>query len=144
MLIRLTLVLTALLTLHVSPLLAQQPPSPALPVCNGDIAIVRASEIKTGGTMKAFMDAVAAHKAWYRTNGVSDNEIFASRVIVKDEKTGAMKYSDTEVLTYHIRPPAAARTPHRGDDASWNAYVKMYRDNSDLKSECITCMPEMK
>ena len=51
-----------------------------------------------------------------------------------------MKYSDTEVVTYHIRPPGAA-TP-RGD-AAWGAYVKMYRDTSDIKSTYMTCMPKL-
>jgi hypothetical protein len=59
--------------------------------------------------MKGFMDAVAAHQAWYRKNGIDDDRIFASRVIVKDDKTGAMKYSDKEVLTYHINQPAFRR-----------------------------------
>jgi hypothetical protein len=134
---RYTLLLFSLLALHTAPALAQN----KLPACNGDIAIVRVSEITPGGTMKGFLDAATAHEAWYRKNGVKDNEIVVSRVIEKDEKTGAMKYSEKEVLTYHINPPDASRTPNRGD-ADWNAYVKMYRDNSDLKSEYVTCMPK--
>ena len=50
-----------------------------------------------------------------------------------------MKYSDTKMLTYHINPPDPKRIPHRGD--AWNAYVKLYRETSDLKSEYLTCMP---
>jgi hypothetical protein len=114
----------------------------AMPACSGDIAIVRVSEIKPGGSMEGFMAALAAHKAWYRANGITDNVIVASRVVVRDKTTGAEKYSDTEVITYHIRPPASARTPHRGD-AAWNAYVKQYRDNSDIKAEYVTCMPKL-
>ena len=109
-------------------------------MCDGHIAIVRVSEIKPGG-MKGFMAAAAAHLAWYRKNGVKDNEIFVFRVIVKDEKTGAMKYSDTEVLSYHINPPSENKSLPRDDDA-WKAYVKMYRDTSTLKSEYMTCMPK--
>jgi hypothetical protein len=134
---RFFLFLVSFLALQTTATLAQE----ALPKCDGDIAVVRVSEIKTGGTMKGFMDAVAAHRAWYRSNGIKDNEIVASRVIVKDEKTGEMKYSDQEILTYHINPPDPKRTPNRNDDA-WKAYVKMYRDNSDLKSEYMTCMPK--
>jgi len=89
-----------------------------------------------------FIAAVAAHKAWYRANGISDNEIVASRVILRDPKTGTQTYSEKEILTYHVNPPAAERTSHRGD-AAWNAYVKMYRDNSDIKVEYLTCMPKM-
>ena len=137
---RTAFLLTALLAIQATSAFAQQKPN-ALPACNGDVAIVRVSEIKPGG-MKGFMDAVAAHKAWYRANGVTDNVIVASRVIVKDEATGAMKYSDTEVITYHIRPPASDRTPHRGD-AAWNAYVKQYKDTSDIKNEYLTCLPKL-
>ena len=90
---RFILFLSSLLALQAAPALAQN----AMPACNGDIAIVRVSEIKPGGTMKGFLDAVAAHQAWYRNNGVKDDEIVASRVIVKDEKTGAFKYSEKEI-----------------------------------------------
>ena len=131
------LLLAALLTFHAAPSLAQD----AMPACTGSFAVVRVSEIKPGGTMKGFLDAAAAHQAWYRKNGVNDNEIVVSRVIVKDEKTGKFSYSNKEVITYHINPPDAKRTPNRGD-ADWNAYVKMYRDNSDMKSEYVTCMPK--
>src|ERR1022692_1680943 len=99
----------------------------APPACNGDYAIVRVSTIKPGA-MPAFMAAVAAHKAWYRDHGFKDNVIVASRVILTDEKTHAMKYSDTEVVTYHIRPPGG---PQVKRDAAWDAYVKQYRDSSD-------------
>ena len=71
------------------------------------------------------MAAVAAHKAWYRNHGFKDNVIVASRVILTDQKTGTMKYSDTEVVTYHVNPPGSA-TPK--GDAAWDAYVKMYRE----------------
>jgi hypothetical protein len=135
---RVVLTLVAFLALQATSAFAQKP----LPACKGDYAIVRVSQIKSGGSMDGFMAAVAAHQAWYRANGVTDNVIVASRVIVKDKSTGAQKYSDTEVITYHIRPPAGDRTPHRGD-AAWNAYVKQYQDNSDIKAEYITCMPKL-
>jgi hypothetical protein len=118
---------------------AQKP----LPACDGDITVVRVSQIKPGGSMAGFMAAVAAHKAWYRSHGFTDNEIAASRVIVRDPKTGALTYSDTEVLTYHLRPPGMGDPPGRGD-AAWNGYVKMYQQNSDIKSEYVTCMPRLR
>jgi len=113
------------------------------PACDGTLAMVRVSEIKPGGTMKGFLAAVAAHKAWYRANGITDNEIFAARVLVKDEKTGVWANSEKQVLTYHLNTPDPARTPKRGDEA-WKAYVKMYQDNSEIKSEYLTCMPKQK
>lgn len=112
-----------------------------MPACDGDIAQVRVSAIKPGA-MQGFMAAVAAHKAWYRAHGFTDNVIVTSKVLVRDEKTGAMKYSDSEVISYHVRPPRRAEVgPKR--DAAWDAYVKQYRDTSDLKSEYTTCMPKL-
>ena len=101
---------------------------------------MRVSEVKPGA-MKGFMDAVAAHQAWYRKNGVKNDEIVLSRVMVEDEATKTMKYSDTEVLTYHINPPQDESKLPRNDDA-WKAYVKMYRDTSTLKATYVTCMPK--
>ena len=118
-----------LLALASAAIFAQQP------ACDGNIVIVRVSEIRPGA-MDGFIAAVSAHKAWYRANGITDNEFVTSRVIVRDAKTGAQSYSDKEVLTYHINPPGQDRTPNR-NDAAWKAY-----DSSDLKSEYITCMPK--
>lgn len=134
---RTAIFLAALAALQVSSALAQNAP----PLCDGDIALVRVSTIKPGG-MQGFMAAVAAHKAWYRDHGFGDNVIVASRVILRDEKTGAMKYSDAEVVTYHVRPPGPAQTAAKRD-AAWDAYVKQYRDTSDIKNEYMTCMPKL-
>jgi hypothetical protein len=131
--------LSAIVALQSFSACAQRP----MPACDGDIAVVRVSQIKPGGSMQGFMAAVAAHKAWYRTHGFTDNEIVASRVIVADPMTGALKYSDKEVLTYHLRPPGLGDPPGRGD-AAWNAYVKLYQQNSDMKSEYVTCMPRLR
>jgi hypothetical protein len=45
------------LTLLASASFAQQP---AVPACDGDLAIVRVSQIKPGGTFQGLMDAAAA------------------------------------------------------------------------------------
>src|SRR6266545_1512502 len=76
-----------------------------MPTCQGDITVVRLLEIKPAGSLQGFMAAVAAHKAWYRTHGFADNAIVVSRVVTRDPNTGAPKYSDTQVFTYHFRPP---------------------------------------
>jgi hypothetical protein len=86
------------------------------------------------------MAAAAAHEKWYRDHGVMDNEFMVSRIIVRDTATRALKYSDTELLTYHIRPPGPGRV--KTGDAAWNDFVKQYRDNSDIKAEYFTCMPK--
>ena len=134
---RFMLLLCSFLVLQAAPALAQH----TLPACDGKIAIVRVSDIKPGA-MKDFLAAVAAHKAWYRKNGVTDNDILVSRVIVKDEKTGGWKYSDSQVITYHTNPPEANEKLPR-NDADWNAYVKMYNDSSTVKSISLSCMPKI-
>jgi hypothetical protein len=134
---RTVLSLAALAVLTLSLTFAQNAP----PACAGDLTIVRISTIKPGA-MQGYLAAVAAHKAWYRSHGFNDNVIVASRVIQTDERTGAMKYSDREVVTYHVRPPGTAQTnPKR--DAAWDAYVKQYRDTSEIKNEYVTCMPKL-
>ena len=135
---RSALVFTAFLALQATSLAQTQSPEP---VCNGDITVVRVSHIKPGGSIEKFLAAAAAHQAWYRANGIKDNEIVTARVLVRDPATGAVSYSDTEVLSYHFRLPQQ-RLPNRGDTA-WNAYVKQYQDTSEIKSEYMTCMPKL-
>jgi len=101
---RTALFLAALAALQVSSAFAQN----AQLACDGDIAIVRISLIKPGAMPG--LAVVAAHKAWYRSHGFDDNVIVASRVILTDDKTGVMKYSDAEVVTYHVRPPGGKET----------------------------------
>jgi hypothetical protein len=139
---RLALFVTLLAVLQASPApAARQAAGP--PACFGDVATVRVSQIKPGGTIQGFQKAVAAHLAWYRANGIKDNDIVAARVFVRDEKTGApIRYSDTEMLSLHFRPPDAERTPNKNDPA-WQAFVKQYRDNSDLKVEYLACIPKV-
>ena len=134
---RTKLILAALAAFQVSSALAQTP----MPACAGDIDLVRVSTIKAGA-LDGFLAAVAAHKAWYRAHGFADNAIVAARVIVRDEKTGTMKYSEAEVVTHHVRPPGPDQTTPK-KDAAWDAYVKQYRDTSDIKSEYLTCMPKL-
>jgi hypothetical protein len=132
---RTALLFAALAALQIPSALAQN----ALPKCDGDYAIVRVSTIKPGA-LDGFMAAVAAHKAWYRSHGYKDNVIVASRIMVRDEKTNTWSYTDKEVVTYHVRPPGTKQSEH---DAAWDAYVKQYRDTSDIKSEYTSCMPKL-
>jgi hypothetical protein len=86
------------------------------------------------------MKAVAAHKEWYRSHGQTDHEIFATRIVVRDETTRAQSYSEEEVMTYHIHP--ASGLPEPAHDAAYDAFVKLYRDNSDIKQQYDICMPK--
>jgi len=132
-----SILLAALAVLQVPSCFGQSGP----PKCDGNYAIVRVSTIKPG-MMEGFMAAVAAHKAWYRSHGFSDDIIVASRVITTDPQTKEMKYSDTQVVTYHISPASISQTPPT-HDAAWDAYVKQYRDTSDIASQYLTCMPKL-
>ena len=113
------------------------PPSSASSVCSGTLTIVRISEVKPG-KLDDFMAAVAAHQAWYRTNGVSTNKIYAARILEQDPTSKEWKISETKVMTFHVNPPRSDSKLPRNDDA-WKAYVQKYSDSSDLKTEYVTC-----
>ena len=102
------------------------------PACDGKYNIVRISEIKPG-MMDKFVQAVAAQQAWYKKAGKSD-EIVLMRLI--DMK--AVTYSTTQVLTSHISIPSEGPRPPR--DAGYDAFVALFRESSDIKSEYFTCM----
>jgi hypothetical protein len=51
-----------------------------------------------------------------------------------------MKYSDSEVISYHIQSTHGEAPKH---DAAWDAYVKQYNDSSQVKTTYITCSPKM-
>ena len=127
--------LVVLLAAFVSAAFAQSPVK-----CDGEIATVRVSEIKAGGSMEGFMKAMDAHLAWYRSHGVTDNQIYGAPVIVRDEKTKERKYSDKEMMTFHVNPPSGDRDPKKDD--AYEAFVKMYRDNSDIKFTYSVCLPK--
>jgi len=84
------------------------------------------------------MEAVAAHRAWLFSHGLSKDEVITVPVIVRDEKTNARSYSDKEFWSIHIHGSNDAEPKH---DAAYDAFVKMYRDNSDIKSAYDVCLP---
>jgi hypothetical protein len=128
------LLLTLTLSVCSAPLFAQNAPL----ACDGRIATVRISELTANGTVKGFMGAVAAHQAWYISHGLTKEEIITVPVITRDEKTHARSYSDKQFWSIHIHGSSGPEPKH--DDA-YNAFVKMYRDNSDIKSAYDICLP---
>ena len=116
-----------------APARAQMP----LPSCSGAYSITRVSEITPTGSVDKFMAAVAAHQAWYTSHGLPDI-VFASRVAVRDQKSGAWSYSDKQMLTYHFQK---ADGPPPAHDAAWDAYVKLYGETSSIKETFVTCIP---
>ena len=106
--------------------------------CDGRMATVRISEITPNGTAMGFMQAVAAHKAWVFSHGLTKDEIITVPVVVRDEKTKARSYSDKQFLSIHIH---GSNGPGPKHDEAYDAFVKMYRDNSDIKSAYDVCLP---
>jgi len=106
--------------------------------CDGRMATVRVSEVPATGTSTGFLAAVAAQKAWYAAHAPND-EVYASPVIVRDEKTKQRAYSTKQYITFHIRGAAAGPAPQH--DEAYDAFVKLYRANSEIKSEYNLCLP---
>jgi hypothetical protein len=72
------------------------------------------------------------------SHGLTKDEITTVPVIVRDEKTNARSYSERQFLSIHIHGSAAPGPKH---DEAYDAFVKMYRDNSDIKSAYDVCLP---
>jgi len=115
---------------------AQNAPAPL--ACDGRRATVRISDITPAGSVKGFMEAVAAHKAWVASHGLTKDEIITVPVIVRDEKTRARSYSDKEFWSIHIH---GSNDPDPKHDEAYDAFAKMYRDNSDIKASYDICVP---
>ena len=107
-------------------------------VCDGRRATVRVSDITATGTAKAFMDAVAAHRAWLASHGLSKDEVITVPVIVRDEQTRVRSYSDKQFWSIHIH---GSKDPEPKHDEAYDAFVKTYRDNSNVKSAYNICLP---
>ena len=124
----------------VRPALAQATGELAAPPCDGDVANVRLTEITPTGTMQGYLKALDAHRAWYRAHGFTGNDIFAARVMIPEPGTKTLKYSETQVLAFHIRPPFMPGST--GHDPAWDAFHQLYRENSIIKTSYNICMPK--
>lgn len=133
-------VLAAFAALALPAAVSAQPAPAAAPagadVCpNGDVARVRVSKIKPEGTMAGFMEAVAAHAAWYRSHGYRIDQSVAPVITYPG---GVPTVSKDEVMTI----ATGDDVPRDKRDADWTAYVAKYRANSDLLIEKAVCMPK--
>jgi hypothetical protein len=117
-----------------APLYAQNAPL----ACDGRRATVRISEITPNGTVKGFMEAVAAHRAWVFSHGLTKDEITTVPLIVRDENTHARTYSDKQFWSIHIH---GSNGPEPKQDEAYEAFVKLYRANSDIKVAYDICLP---
>lgn len=106
-------------------------------VCNGEAAVIRVSTLK--GTRAPFEKAVTDQIAWYKAKGITTNRIVTANVI--DMSSGKPMVSAKEVMTIHYNPPAATGTQPAVDD-SYKAFVKEFRDSSDISVEKTVCLPK--
>lgn len=104
------------------------------------IAIIRLSKIKSGGSRAGFDQAVKDQIAWYRSHGFTGNRIVEADVLDVAARARP-SVSSTEALTIHYDPPTASGQQIDPDDA-YRAFVKEFRDNSDIEVEKIVCLPQ--
>ena len=115
-------------------------PAIAADTCpNGQIAIIRVSTLKATGTRAGFDKAVQDQIAWYRGKGITTNKIVEADVI--DYSAGKASVSTKEVVSVHYNPPAASGKQPTPDDG-YKAFVKEFRDNSDITTEKFACLPK--
>jgi hypothetical protein len=110
-----------------------------MPACDGLISIIRLSDITANGSMEKFMAAAAAQQAWYANRGYSD-VIFATPLVQYDPETAETSYSGKHALTFHYIKPNNG-VPQT--DADWDAFVKLYADNSTVRATYISCVPKV-
>jgi hypothetical protein len=108
--------------------------SQTVPACDGNMAVVRVSEIKPD-SMNKFIAAVAAQKDWYATHSLPD-KIFATKILDRASST----YSTTEAMTYHFYGSGTPSEPKH--DAGFDAFVKLFSEASTIKATYLTCIPK--
>lgn len=128
-------VMLALATLCLAPTVASAASSPKDLCPNGQLAIIRFSEIKPTGSKAGFAKAAADNQAWYASHGLTQNHQVAGVVLMRDEK-GNWTESPNAVVTVHTNPPGP--TAPAPDDA-WKAFVAEYDANSTMKNQATIC-----
>ncbi|MEW5687861.1 MAG: hypothetical protein AB1942_23345 [Pseudomonadota bacterium] len=104
----------------------------------GQLVVVRVNTIKPGATA-AYEKAARDHLAWYRAHGVTANRLLTGPVI--SGGPAGFTASETEYVSIHIDSPGVPRDQR---DAAWDAYVKAYRDASELTVDKFACVREPK
>jgi hypothetical protein len=105
--------------------------------CKGRIEIFRLSTITPKGTMAGFLKAAADHEAWFKAHGYAGDTFGVARTIEYDKTSKTFKFSEKDVVTVHINP---SQVPTDKQDEGYKAFVKEYRDNSDITTERFLCV----
>lgn len=111
----------------------------AAPPCDGDVAVLRLTELTPNGTMAGYLKAVAAHLGWFHSHGYANDEMVVAQVMVEDATTHQLTYSKNRVLSIHMRPPFMGGST--GHDAGWDAFHDLYRKNSNIVTAYNICIP---
>lgn len=118
---------------------AQTAASPVDLCKDGQLAVVRMNAVKPGAKA-AYEKASRDHLGWYRSHGFTQNRLLVGPVITGD-RTKGFTASETEFASVHLGSPGV---PPDKRDAAWDAYVKAYRDSSDLTVDKFVCLREPK
>lgn len=122
----------SLILLAAAAVCAAAGPAAAQTACAGSWGVVRVSSIKPG-RMGLFQQAVSDQQAWYKSHGLTTDTF---KVGLQQGPTGG--FSDTEAVTLHLSAPESS--PPR--DAGWDAFVKKFRDSSDIVTEKRVCLTD--
>ncbi len=129
---RLLIILSGCIVLFSAATASAQQASPVM-ACNGNMNVIRVSEIKPG-MMPTFLKAVAAQTAWYKSKGSSD-VIGVERVLEQNPSTKSYQISETSVITTHIE---TQKQPTQDD--AYKAFVALFSSSSTIKTSYLTCL----
>ena len=114
---------------------ASAQPRPATACSQGELTRIRLSKIKSGGSLAGFRSAVAAHNRWYQAHGFRIEQRIAP---VVNSAKGRFRAASDEVMTF----VTSDDVPREKHDAGWQAFVALYRANSQIEKETIVCLPK--
>lgn len=114
-------------------------PTPVDLCKGGQLVVVRVNQVKPGAKA-AYEQAARDHLGWYRSHGYKENRLLVGQIISGDRSNG-FTASDTEFVSIHMDSPGV---PPAKRDAAWEAYVKAYRESSELTVDKFACLREPK
>lgn len=124
-------------------LAADPPPAPApagpaaTPICDGDIWIIRKSQIIPGGSLIGFVKAFNDQAAWYRANGAPYGDQKIGHVLRYNPQARERAAVEDQIVTIAIQPKAD-NLPRR--NAEWKAFSAEYKANSRILEELQVCV----
>ena len=121
-----------------APVAAAESSANPMDLCKGRMENFRISTITAKGNMAGFLKAAADHEAWFKAHGYTGDTFGVAREFAYDREKKTFSLSEKEVVTVHINP---SQVPPEKQDEAYKAFVKEYRDNSDITTEKFLCTP---